>query len=211
MNQREVTIVLGQTGSGKTYWATQYLKKYPRVLIADAGFSEFGVPEASSYNSLLDSLEDRKAFKTHRPFRISYDFRPHEYGAPFEIAMQAGDTLLVLEEADRFSEVVRDEENKIVYAGVNDPFYKEAIYRGRHYGTSLLFISLSPRAIPTEVRRQATQIVSFSQVFPDDIDWLAEVVGDSAFELSTISGPPQKPPHPYLHWTKRDGAKIIRP
>ncbi len=211
MTQRDVTLILGQTGSGKTYHAAQFIKKHPRVLVADCGFEEFGVPMAETYDDLLDRMEGRRAFGTHRPYHLGYEFRPNQYAYAFETALNAKDTLLVLEEADRFSEVVRDEENHVVYAGANDNFYKEAVYRGRHYGLSLLLISLSPRAIPTEVRRQATRIISFSQVFPDDLDWLAEVVGEEAYTLAELPGPPQRPPHPYLLWTKKDGSKIIRP
>lgn len=206
MLQREVTLVFGQTGSGKTYWANEFIRKHPRVLIADAGFAEFDVVECESYPRLVDFLEDRKAFGSHRPFRASYDFRPDEYGLAFDTALRLRDCLLVLEEGDRFSQEHGDD-----YLGKTDPSYQEAVYRGRHFGLSLLFISLHPRSLPTEVRRQATRIVSFRQIFPDDIDWLSEIMGPEAEKLITLPGPPAKPPHPYLLWTAQTGAHIVSP
>lgn len=210
-DQREVTIVLGQTGSGKTFWSSEFVRTHPRVLIADAGFDEFGVPSFPEYDGLLNYLDERKAFGTKRPFRAAYNFRPEEFALAFDTALRLGDTLLVLEEADRFSEVIRDVDNRIVYGGSADPDYRECLYRGRHYGVSLLLISLSPRAIPTEVRRQATRIVSFRQMFPTDVDWLSDVVGPEAEKLPTLPGPPARPPHPYLLWDHRAGARIVPP
>ena len=89
--------------------------------------------------------------------------------------------------------------------------FEELVTRGRHYGVSMMLIALHPRLLSTDIRRQATEIISFRQIFPDDIDYLAQILGPDAYALKDFSGPPKLPPHPYLHWTPSDGAKIIQP
>lgn len=193
--QREVVLIFGQTGSGKSYLARSMAREYGRVLVADAGFGDYSpIEEVQSYDSLLERLKSYGAFDG-RPFRLSYDFRPIEFELPFSTVLNLRDTMLVLEEGDRFDPEMDD--------------FGEVIFRGRHYGISILCVSLHPRSISTELRRQATKIISFRQIFPDDIQWLAEVVGDEAYRLAELPGPPEKPPHPYLLWTQSDGAKII--
>lgn len=194
--QREVTLVLGQTGSGKTYWANEFMQEHPRVLIADAGFEDFDATYVYNYPDLVEYLQDHETFNSGRVFRIGYDFPPGEHDLIFSTALELRDLLLVLEEADRFD--------------FSLPDYQNVVYRGRHFGISLLLVSLSPRNIPTEVRRQATRIVSFRQIFPDDIKWLAEIIGEDAYKLVELTGPPEKPPHPYLLWTAEGGVKIER-
>lgn len=197
MNQREVILIFGQTGSGKSYLARELARSYHRVLIADSGFGDFApIEEAPTYDDLLKKLEGWKAFEG-KPFRVSYDFRPEEYPLAFSTVLYLRDTLLVLEEGDRFDATLDE--------------YREVIFRGRHYGVHILIISLHPRAIPTDLRRQATKIISFRQIFPDDLDWLAEMMGDEAYKLVDFPGPPSAPPHPYMIWTPLEGTRTVMP
>ena len=197
--QRDVILIFGQTGCGKTTLASKIIAEYPRVFVADAGFRDYpGVRYTESYEELLASMENAQAFGTHRPFRLAYVFLPQEYPMTFATATAAKNCLLVLEEGDRFDVDATDG-------------YIDYIFRGRHYGGSLLWVGLHPRACPTEVRRQATRIISFKQIFPDDLDHLAEIIGDDAYKLPGLGGPPNSPPHEYLEWTSQAGSKFIKP
>lgn len=196
INQRDVTIVIGQTGSGKSFWSNEYLKTKPRVLVATAGFKDFDVTYVESYEGLISYLEQHDAFGTFKPFRVGYHFRPEEENLYFETLLALKNTLGVAEEAERFHPMFL-------------PAYQEVIYRGRHDGIELLCVSLAPKDMPTAVRRQCTRMICFRQIMPTDIDWISEVVGDAALKLPELSGPPSKPPHPYLLWTPLGGARII--
>lgn len=182
--QREIVLVLGQTGSGKTTWAKNYVKTLSRVLVLDAAFGEYGVPEYTDFLSLARAVEG-KSF-----FRASYTPRTYEIPVMFDLARVLGRCHLILEEADRLDDPRAFME------------YDEAISRGRHYGVSLVGISLYPAKLPAMLRRQATRLISFRQIEPRDIDYIAEIIGPAADEL------PDLPQFHYIDWTPTGGAHI---
>lgn len=168
------------------------------MLIADAGFGDYApILSSPSYDSLLSDLDSEGAFGSRAPFRHAYDFEPGTDPAdnerPFAVALSAGNCALILEEADRFDLA-------------SSEHYRECVYRGRHYGVSIVALSLTPKDLPTDLRRQATRIISFRQVMPADLDWLSEVMGEKAYELAALPGPPSPPPHPALCWEPQRGV-----
>src|SRR5258708_23403747 len=144
--QRNVDLIFGPTGSGKTYEADQVIKEYPRVLIADAAFGEFDSMEFTDSEALINYLEHIGAFPKGRisrggtpssvPFRVSYTPMPNERDWFFELALELGTCLLVLEEADRFDDTLEY------------PHYSETIIRGRHDGVSILAMGLRTSFLP---------------------------------------------------------------
>lgn len=182
--QREIVLVVGQTGSGKTTWTRNYIKNLPRVLVLDADFGEYGIPCYETFPELVQAV-DGKSF-----FRASYTPRQFEMPLMFDLARVLGHCHLVLEEADRLEDPRSFLE------------YDEAISRGRHFGVSLVGVSLYPAKLPAMLRRQATRLIAFRQIEPRDIDYLAEIIGPAADEL------PDLPQFSYIDWTPTGGAKI---
>lgn len=196
--QREVILIFGQTGSGKTYEAKRIFEQCPRALVAEAGFDEFPALTFQTYPDMVIHLDKIGAFENKRtPFRVSYSPLIAEHGFIFETSLALGDSWLFLEEADRF-----DDPRSF-------PEYDEVITRGRHYGISICALGLHPYKLPKELRRQATKIICFRQTERSDIEWIAEHVGECAYQLPDLSGPPMRPPNPYLYWTPQEGAKIV--
>ena len=191
-------LVFGKQGCGKTTHANFITEQFPRVLVADAGFRDFkSCQYVESFDALLTELERVNAAETQRPFRLAYIFRPAEYHMVFKTALRLKNILLVLEEGYRFD---FDDDNAI-----------ECTFNGRHHMTHLLFVAQFPKSCPTDLRRSATRIISYKQTFPDDIEWMAEAVGEEAYKLPELGGPPVKPPHKYLEWTGEIGSKINDP
>lgn len=185
--QRDVVLILGKTGSGKTTFLREHLKTATRSLVVDADFCELPGQPCSTLDELLERLESQDAGGAGF-FRCIWTPALDELAAPFVVAREYGPILLTLEEADRFP------------PPAECPEYAEIIARGRHYGVSIAAASLYPFALPAELRRQATRIVSFRQHEPRDIDWLSAVLGEAAEQL------PDLPQHAYLDWSPETGA-----
>lgn len=186
--QREVLQINGQTGSGKSYLAARLFEQEDRAVVAESGFSEFPAKSFRTFTAMMDYLAGLGAFTDKSvPFRVSYSPRLGEEPFMFRLALELGFCSLWLEEADRFGDPkqVRD--------------YNEVVTRGRHYGVSLVVIATNPVRIPTEVRRQATRIISFRQFHPADVAALAEIMGPAAEEV------PRLPDFVALEWN-RDGS-----
>lgn len=197
--QRKVTLIFGQTGSGKTTAARQLLSSCPRALVVDAGFGEFPARMFSEFIPLIEHLDAIRAFPTGParpsfvPFRVAYAPRSWEHGPIFSAALELQNLTLFLEEADRF------DDPRLF------PEYDEIITRGRHFGISIVAVGLHPFKLPTELRRQATAVIAFRQIAPDDIKYLQEIIGDAALTL------PDLPPFHKIVWTPSTGARSIGP
>lgn len=187
--QRDVVLVLGKTGSGKTTWAKNFIRGLSRVIILDAGFGDYEAEECPDLHTLIEKVE--KASNNGRGFfRYSYTPRANESAFIFDLARLVGPCWVVIEEADRLGDA------RFM------PEYDEVISRGRHYGVSLLAISLYPYKLPSDLRRQATRLISFRQHEPRDIDYLYDVIGEDVSRL------PELPQYHYLDWKAGIGSEI---
>lgn len=203
--QREVRLRLGQTGSGKTYGSAQHFAQCPRAIVAECSFKEFPAVRFEEFPDLVVYLDKLRAFENpHVPFRVSYTPRKSEYPLIFEAALELSNCWLFLEEADRFGD---PEET---------PGYDEIITRGRHYGIHIEALATHPFNLPVDLRRQCTSLVSYRQIEPRDVKWIADLVGPSAYELPKLEGPGRlpngqmlQPPFPYLEWDGQHGARIV--
>jgi hypothetical protein len=204
--QRDVILIYGPTGAGKTYLADQVIKEYPRTLIADAAFGEFAAMEFSDSVALCDALVSAGAFPQGRvsrggspskaSFKFSFTPMPNERDWFFELALELGTCLMVLEEADRFDDTLEY------------PHYGENIIRGRHDGVSILAIGLRPSFLPKDLRTDVNRVYCFGLTDEDDLEYIAGITGPKIFDVP----PPkdgEKPPFPYLFWRRGHGATII--
>lgn len=183
--QREIILVLGQTGSGKTTWAKNYVNTLHRSIILDAGFNEYNAHTVDNFPALVDHVSKRSFF------RVSYTPLNYEMPLMFDLTRVVGNCHLILEEADRL-----DDPRQFIE-------YDEVITRGRHYGISLVGVSLYPAKLPPMLRRQVTRLITFRQIEPRDIDYIAEIIGPIADKLPALEK------FSYIDWSPAAGAKII--
>lgn len=186
MSDRELILVLGKTGSGKTQWTKRYLDNCTRYLALDYNREYAGLvlPDLDALAAYLDRHGDSY-------FRVTYA-RPDDFPAVCDMARIVGDLFLVLEEADRFWST-----------GELDPEFNELIERGRHQRVSLLSLTRFPAECHINVRRQATQIITFEQHEPADLKWL-RAVGFDPEEVRALGR------FEYLHWTQAGGISRHR-
>jgi hypothetical protein len=152
----------------------------------DAGFQEYGVDVSNTFTDLC--------YKVYRSsfFRVSYTPLIFEIPCIFDLARVIRNMSLVLEECDRFDDPRFFQE------------YDEIISRGRHYGVSIIAISLYPSKIPAMLRRQATRLISFRQHEPADIQYIGEVVGEHALQLPDLED------FSYLDWKIGEEPQIVK-
>lgn len=187
--QREVVLVLGKTGSGKTTWTRKYIETLNRVIILDAGFGDYPVEECNSMDELINLAEKRNA-DGHGFFRLSYTPRSGEAGVILDLARVLRNTWVIIEEADRL------DDPRI------HPEYDEIISRGRHYGVSILAVSLYPFKLPADLRRQATRLICYRMHEPRDLDYLSDIIGDDVSKL------PDLEPFHFLDWNAGKGSEV---
>jgi hypothetical protein len=190
---REVILVVGKTGMGKTTWTRNYINGLTRVAVAEAGFGDYGIKTVTEFQSLC--AEMAKSF-----FRVSYSPRWWEWPWMFDAckvsAEMGGPLHFVLEEAQRAGDT-RDMLE-----------YDEAVNMGRHWGghpgLSLIAVSTRPAKLPTDYKAQITRLIAFQQHLPNDIEYLADIIGDSAFSL------PSLPPYSYLSWESSGKIETLK-
>jgi hypothetical protein len=206
--QRQVDLIFGPTGSGKTWAARELLQKTPRGLVVDADFREFPVVYFQDLASLDAHLESIGAYSNRWvPFRLGYTPRDaDEFDIMCEMAFHLPSSRTFFEEADRWPDPSRI------------PWLNELIVRGRHVEAHLCFLALHPFLISKDIRRQGTSVITYRQTEPDDVKWLAELVGPLAHQLPELAGPGadhqgvvRHPPFPRLEWRPGSGARIVHP
>lgn len=163
----------------------------------DADFGEIGGVEFGEFSDMVRWLEARQCFKSQVPFRVCYSPFDDEHGLVFDLAASLENCELYLEEGDRFDYEME---------------YQRIVVRGRHYGVGVVAVGLNYVLLPKPLRRQATRIVAFQQIDPDDTDALAKQVGPLAYEMGPDeAGKFKHRPFSYLDWNPREGARICPP
>ncbi|MEM3907350.1 MAG: AAA family ATPase [Nitrososphaerota archaeon] len=158
LKKTEKVVIAGQTGSGKTELAKYIAKQY-----AKAGYDVWFIDP-------------------HREVRLKNCtmFYPHEYAATLRIfsrAFNEGNKVLVIDEAQNYFRRIPAPLSGIQAKIVN---------QGRHKGLALIFVTPRVQQLHSDVLAQASTYFLFRMVFPRDLEYLSDFVGEAAFLLPKL-------------------------
>lgn len=193
-NSRAVRAIFGLNGSGKTITARRMVEEVGRAMIVDGGFAEDDFPgiRMGSFWEFHDYMK-RNADGL---FRVRFCPTRAEFPYVCRWAKEAGDCLLVVDEADRYLRL-----------GDLDPEFMDLVMRGRHYGAnagvSLVIVAQNPMQVPIDVRRCSTSIIAFNNAEPADVEWLGKMMGRDMEPVFPMLKPGQ-----YVEWVKAEGAHL---
>lgn len=172
----ELIIILGRRGYGKTTYAHKYLDTHGMgnpIFIYDPLMS---VPNTKWYED-TDELSDDEIEvglkqKVQRYGTFSVDSIPDMAA----LSLQFPPSILMIEETS----------TAWVKGGRLDKDTSRAVFLGRHYRNTAIFIAQRASSIPIDVRSQATQVVTFGQRESDDLEWLQDFFGDKIEDIPNL-------------------------
>lgn len=186
--KNEVILITGQRGQGKTTFIKEEISKYDRVVIFDL-LGEF-VYYDTAYN-LKDFFRMLSERKEENFFVLNY-YNPKNSEEDFLTICKAmnrmKDVMFVVDEIDYFCtthSVPRE--------------FDEIVKRGRHQELQLIVATRRPHEIPPIIRSQVSQLITFRQIEPRDIDYLSGIIDLPQDEISTL------PKFEFIHWTVEKG------
>ncbi|MHB1516639.1 MAG: hypothetical protein ACYCVY_13275 [Acidiferrobacteraceae bacterium] len=172
-NQRDIIIVVGQTGHGKTTWIRQWLSGRRRVLAFDPTLTLLGQEHFIDGDELVEVFEDTDEFRQLPDFAYANPY-PDYVPVLGACAFVAGNCVLAIDEAALAFPSPQ--------AGVQQ-WARDIVLLGRHRNTSLIIGAQRMTSIPLTVRTQASRIISFKQIDPDDIAAAKKLIGAEAENL----------------------------
>lgn len=171
MADRDFILILGNQGAGKSLWTKLYTRNSARLFVFDpkASYPAVYAPPESYAEEFLADHPPRK-FRYGTPF-------PDDVGVMADLAFVAGDTQFVVEESALFFRRGQPLEQ----------WAKRLIFMARERQVHLYLVAQRAASIPIDVRSQASRIISFRQVEPEDVRAVAEIVGrDVKLELPAL-------------------------
>ena len=159
--RRDFIIVVGNQGAGKSVWTKAYCNGKNRLFVYDplASYPVDFVTDPQDYVPPI--LEGTK-----RDFRVGA-YMPDELPLFGSTAFACGDCTLVVEEC-----------GVVFQRGATlDEWARRIIFMGRHRSVSIVLVAQRASSIPVDVRSQASRIVTFRQIEPDDVKAISERIG----------------------------------
>lgn len=161
MSERDFTIILGNQGAGKSLWTKLYTRGAKRFMVFDpkASYPAVYAPPETYADELLSKRPPPK-FRYGTPL-------PDDVGIMADLAFTVGEVQFVIEEAALFFR----------RSAVMEPWAKRLVFMARERRVHLYLVAQRAASIPIDVRSQASRIVSFRQIEPEDCRAVGEFMG----------------------------------
>ncbi len=194
----ERVMVTGLTGSGKSTWvAKNIIAAAPRVLAWSPhakDYRECTAPLSFAQLAQRPEVLDAQAFRVcvvptwRRPSDLT-----RQFAAFYDVASTMSGTVLVVDEVG----LLRGEARELLMALAS---------QARHFGEDtpeggcpMVFVAQRANMVPIGARTQCSQVVSFLQVEPSDVEALRDVIGGKL-----ASRVPRLPRFEFVHWRQAD-------
>lgn len=166
----KLQLVLGRGGKGKSFLARHLVRKAARLILFDPN----GEAEHAAKAEVLERPDQLvNVLRYERRFRICWRGYASMGRDAFEFAnrcaLAAGNVTLLWDEIDRFQSPHRLPE----YADV-------IVNAGRHKGVSVVACSRRPPQVHGDLRANASRLIVFRTVEPDDVKYLRHRIEDRA-------------------------------
>jgi hypothetical protein len=161
--KRDLIMIVGGQGCGKSVWTKEYVRSVSRLLVSDPMASFPGVDFMTDPADWWPKIERGEL----KEFRFGTHIK-EELALFGHMAFGAKDCTLVIEECALMFPRGAD----------LDEWAKRLVFMGRHARVNLLLVAQRAVKIPLDVRSQATRIISFRQIDPNDLKALEEVMGN---------------------------------
>lgn len=159
-----VTLVLGMTESGKSYYVEKNIfQTKEKAIVFDNAHCFTG-----THLSTLDYTSAVKIFETVKsgPFKLVY--RPSRYEDPIKsfdnvisLASALGRSIGERVDPEKRLTMICDEADFVCSATVQSAKLKYLVNKGRHDNVDSVFIARDPHKIHTDIRRNASKVVTF--------------------------------------------------
>jgi DNA helicase HerA-like ATPase len=175
IDAREILVVLGKTGMGKSNYIKTYLSSLRRVIILDP-LDEYPGLEFDDIENMIDFLESENVKDVNKNFKVR-SCNILDIDALGEIVADGDkkddphamrNVHLVIEEAQLCLPPSRKELPDSI---------QRIIFRGRHFGRSLVIAAQRPSIVHIAARSQFTRIVAFNFTENNDVGWLESATG----------------------------------
>lgn len=173
--KNEVILITGQRGQGKTTYLKNKISLFDRVIIFDL-LGEFTYFE-TAYN-LKDFFQKLSSMKNENFFVLNY-YNPKN---------SEDDFLTICKAINRLKNImfVVDEIDYFCTTHSIPKEFDEIVKRGRHQELQLMVACRRPHEIPTIIRSQLSQLITFRHIEPRDLQYLGEIIHLEEDQISRL-------------------------
>jgi hypothetical protein len=190
LDARERLLAVGITGAGKTTWVRDHIVRDAERIVAWDVHAEYGLPTIS-----LDELANDETILDEPRLRVAV---VPDWEDPEDLSEQFVAFAGIMKTADSLTLVV-DEVGLLEGKALRRLVYLAT--QSRHWGMPLVMVSQRAVQVPKTARDQATRIISFRQIDPEDIEALERRMGPRAQKIAKL------PYHKFVGW---DVSEVFR-
>jgi DNA helicase HerA-like ATPase len=190
--------ILGTTGCGKTILSRTIQSAWPKQVIIDP-MSEFSDGEIfsdfSAFSKRMVELKKENAKK----FRLIFRFNPETTAA--DEAVFNG----ILRVCYYFGkiQIIIEEVQLLTTTSYIPDFLKNCLFRGRHEGISMIFVTQRPGQLNKNILSQCQHVFAGQLHDRNDLNYISNFLGEAADKLSNLT------PGKFIYFTPGKPTTIV--